>query len=430
MAQRSIREYDAKRLIANYLKTHPEINLKYSPQMALLTPEKTIDQLVEENSWMKKERLVVKPDQLFGKRGKMGLILVDASFDEAVKWIKSKKGKTITIGKATGKLTHFLIEPFVRHRREYYLSFTGHPEGDYLHFATCGGVDIEDNWDKVVTLNIPIFKKIEKVNFSPIMNLVPLNEKNVLKEILISLFIIYRDLHFSFLEFNPFTFKKGRFYPLDAVARLDDYAHFVCEEYWQDIEFPPPFGQKLSKEELYIKELDEKSGASLKLKILNPHGRIWTMIAGGGASVIYADTIVDLGYGEELANYGEYSGNPSTYETFEYAKTILSLMTRDRNKSGKVLLIGGGIANFTDIAKTFDGIIMALEKFAKKIKDYNIKIFVRRGGPNYIEGLKKIREAGKRLNIPIEVYGPELHMTKIVPMAIKYLEEGVKNEKA
>ena len=32
------------------------------------------------------------------------------------------------------------------------------------------------------------------------------------------------------------------------------------------------------------------------------------MIAGGGASVIYADTIVDLGGGAELANYGEYSG--------------------------------------------------------------------------------------------------------------------------
>ena len=35
-------------------------------------------------------------------------------------------------------------------------------------------------------------------------------------------------------------------------------------------------------------ELDGKTGASLKLSILNPKGRIWTMVAGGGASVIYA----------------------------------------------------------------------------------------------------------------------------------------------
>ncbi len=41
-------------------------------------------------------------------------------------------------------------------------------------------------------------------------------------------------------------------------------------------------------QEAYIADLDAKSGASLKLTILNPRGRIWTMVAGGGASVIYA----------------------------------------------------------------------------------------------------------------------------------------------
>ena len=32
------------------------------------------------------------------------------------------------------------------------------------------------------------------------------------------------------------------------------------------------------------------------------------MVAGGGASVIYADTVGDLGYAHELGNYAEYSG--------------------------------------------------------------------------------------------------------------------------
>ena len=30
------------------------------------------------------------------------------------------------------------------------------------------------------------------------------------------------------------------------------------------------------------------------------------MVAGGGASVIYADTVGDLGYAHELGNYAEY----------------------------------------------------------------------------------------------------------------------------
>ena len=35
------------------------------------------------------------------------------------------------------------------------------------------------------------------------------------------------------------------------------------------------------------------------------------MVAGGGASVIFADTIVEKGGVSELANYGEYSGAPN-----------------------------------------------------------------------------------------------------------------------
>ena len=49
--------------------------------------------------------------------------------------------------------------------------------------------------------------------------------------------------------------------------------------------------------------------------------------------------------------------------TFEYAKTILDLMTRDPVDDPnfvvkpKCLIIGGGIANFTNVASTFNGII-------------------------------------------------------------------------
>ena len=40
-----------------------------------------------------------------------------------------------------------------------------------------------------------------------------------------------------------------------------------------------------------------------------------------------SDTVCDLGGALELANYGEYSGAPSESQTYEYAKTIIKMMT-------------------------------------------------------------------------------------------------------
>lgn len=54
----------------------------------------------------------------------------------------------------------------------------------------------------------------------------------------------------------------------------------------------------------------------------------------------------------------------------------------------QVLIIGGGIANFTNVADTFRGIITAIETYKDALIQYNVTIFVRRGGPNYQEGLR------------------------------------------
>ena len=47
-----------------------------------------------------------------------------------------------------------------------------------------------------------------------------------------------------------------------------------------------------------------------------------------------------------------------------------------------------------------------------------VHVFVRRGGPNYQEGLQNMKQLGYRLNLPIEVYGPETHLTKICTLAL------------
>lgn len=150
-------------------------------------------------------------------------------------------------------------------------------------------------------------------------------------------------------------------------------------------------------------------------------------MAGGGASIAYADTIVDLGFSEELANYGEYSGNPSEEETYLYARTVLDLMTREKDPEGreKILIIGGGIANFTDVAETFKGVIRALREYADRLREVGVRVYVRRGGPNYEQGLKLMKETLEELGIPGEVYGPETNMTAIVKYALAGREEVV-----
>ena len=422
MAQRGIREFHGKKLMEKYWSEYFNGLKKYEGKIALINPETTMDDLAKKNPWLNEKKLVVKPDQLIGKRGKHNLILLDATFDEVKNWINERMNRAITIGKVTDKLTHFLIEPFVPHEKnkEYYVAIISNREGDSIYFSAHGGVDIEEVWDSVVTLQVPILSNIDDINITeklPREDL-PEEEKKIITQFIKGLFKFYVDLGYAYLEINPIAMTNEGLVPLDMVARLDDTAQFMCGRKWGDIEFPAPFGRGLTKEEKLIKELDEKSGASLKLTVLNPKGRVWTMVAGGGASVVYTDTVFDLGFKDELANYGEYSGNPSTDETYQYAKTIIDLMTREKDPEGKILIIGGGIANFTDVAKTFTGIINALKEYKQKLIDNKIKIYVRRGGPNYQEGLKNMKELGTTLGIPIEVFGPEAPMTSIVPMAL------------
>lgn len=61
------------------------------------------------------QQLVVKPDQLIKRRGKLGLIGVNKNFSEVKEWIEQRMNKDQKIGNAVGKLRNFIIEPFVPH---------------------------------------------------------------------------------------------------------------------------------------------------------------------------------------------------------------------------------------------------------------------------------------------------------------------------
>lgn len=377
--------------------------------------------LVQSEPWLESSKLVAKPDQLIKRRGKLGLIKVNTDFKGAQSWITERMGKDQVIGKATGKLRSFIIEPFIPHKddEEAYVCIYSGRNSDTILFHHQGGVDIGDVDAKALKLDIPVGQTVteDQILSKLLVNVAPAKQKMVAKFVT-ALYNLYVNLYFTYLEINPLVVTSDTIYILDLAAKLDATADFICRAQWGSVDYPPPFGRDAYPEEAYIADLDSKSGASLKLTILNKKGRIWTMVAGGGASVVYSDTICDLGGAEELANYGEYSGAPSEQQTYEYAKTILSLMTQEKHPQGKVLITGGGIANFTNVAATFKGIVTALTEFQSKLIEHKISIFVRRAGPNYQEGLRIIREVGKTLGIPLFVFGPETHMTAIVGMAL------------
>lgn len=93
-------------------------------------------------------------------------------------------------------------------------------------------------------------------------------------------------------------------------------------------------------------------------------------------------------------------------------------MVASKHPEGKILIIGGGIANFTNVASTFKGIVTALKEFQSQLIEQRVSIFVRRAGPNWQEGLRIMRELGKTLGIPLHVFGPACHMTSVVSMAM------------
>jgi len=422
MAQKAIREADGKNMIARLLKEYTNGAYTIENKFISIGPQTDLKKLPTTYKWLAKEKLVVKPDQLIKRRGKSKLLSLNTDWKDAEKWIKERMSKPVTVGTITGILDHFIVEPFIPHNQndEYYLAILSQREGDQILFHHQGGINVGDIDEKAVRMTIPIgtYPTAADIEKQLIGN-IPKERKGLIAGFIEGMFKFYADLNYTYLEINPFVVTGNRIVPLDLAAKLDDTAEFVSGKKWEDISFPSPFGRMLSKEEAYIEDLDSKTGASLKLTVINPEGRVWTMVAGGGASVIYADTITDLGFMSEMANYGEYSGDPNEEFTYLYAKTILDLMTRKKNPKGKFLLIGGGIANFTDVANTFKGIVRALKEYKEKLIENKVKIYVRRGGPNYKEGLRIMRELGDQLGVPIEVYGPETHMTKIVSMALK-----------
>lgn len=343
---------------------------------------------------------VVKVDQAIKQRFKRGLIHLNVEKSDIKKCIKDLSGKGYR---------HLLVEPYLDHsgEGERYFSFRRMRDGVVFSYSQSGGVEIEANADTIKTgyFDAQDTEKLAK-------------DTGLSEGQLLALRAAFDDLHLTMLEVNPYVIEDDGVRILDVAIEVDSSATHLVEA-WGDSDIRTPAAE-LTDEEMAVKKLAADSPASFSLEVINPDGAIFLLLSGGGASVVIADEIFTLGKGGALANYGEYSGNPNTEETHIYSEQVVKLLLKSKSKN-KVVLIGGAVANFTDIASTFKGIIHTLEKYEKQLRDQGVKFYVRRGGPRQEQGLTMIKEALEKAGVLGGVYDPSVS----IPAAVKKLVENV-----
>ena len=397
MAQVWIREFDAKRMFFE------SIWKKY--KWVLIDDIKDVKKLDKDKSY------VLKPDMLFGGRGKLWLVGVKLDKKDSEKWLEKRLGKKQEVSWVDGTLDVFLAEEFTPHTKEYYISFQAGRDADTVHFSEAGWVEVESNWDSVTSIDIPTMQDLKESDLKENFWLV---HKDII-EVIMNLWRYYKDYGFVYLEVNPFCFHQetGDIVLLDMVAKLDDMEVFRQKWNWTDLTIPNSYGFQENKREAYIRKLDGETGACLKFKILNPDAMIWTLFAGWGASLVMCDTLGSLGYADEIGNYTDLSGNPGRANIKEYTRTLIDQMLQNKKK-WKYLIIAGVIANFTNIKTTFAGIIDVLEEKAEEINKQKTTILVRRWGIDEKAGLQNLREACERLGIPYQIDDSTKYMTEIL----------------
>jgi succinyl-CoA synthetase beta subunit len=348
-------------------------------------------------------RYVVKVDQGIKGRYKKGLVILGVMQED----IEAELLKLHDRGYDT-----FIVEPQINHETadEKYIAFLFERNGVQVNFNHNGGVDIESNTQEMTMYILDDLTTRDAL----------ILESGFSLEQLDGLAAIFDQGFMTMLEINPYIVGGSGIKSLDVAIEVDDAGCYFTE-LWNEDDFRQVSSNKITDEERIVHELDKKSPASLKLEMINPNGSIFLLLSGGGASVVVADEVYNLGFGGQLANYGEYSGNPNTEETYLYTLSLLRLLIAS-DAPQKVLFIGGAVANFTDIAKTFTGVIRAIDETSDQLKDQHINVFVRRGGPRQEIGLEKIRKTLEKYNLLGAVYGPTTPITKVVAEAVRGLE--------
>ena len=401
MSRVKLTEHKAKQLL------YRELGISYSG--VAVFDGKKISYTTPLSSLQGEKKYVVKVDQGVKGRMKKGLVELGITKDELENSVK-KLART--------GYSQLIIEEMVPHKpdQERYISLERVRTGILARYSKHGGIDIEAKINEVKSeLLNKDYSKISK-------------ELGVGTKFIESLVKFFEENYVSFLEINPLVVESigsnlaikqfsNSVHILDLAVEVDSTASYFTKG-WQLSDIVAD--QKKSLVEIAISKLNDNSQAALSFTLLNPNGAIWVLLSGGGASITLADEFYNLGFGKELGNYGEYSGNPSKEETYLYTKEFLKAMFKSNSKS-KVILIGGGVANFTDVRITFSGILKAFEEAKTMMRKNNVKVFVRRGGPKQKEGLALIDVWLKRNDMYGYVTGPEMPLYEIVAKVVESL---------
>jgi ATP citrate (pro-S)-lyase len=297
MSAKAVREHKGKKLLARHVKELSDGKHVIDDRSVLVTSETDLDKLPETEPWLVENEdnennnnnqmlLVVKPDQLIKRRGKAGLVGIKLTYDQVKDWIRQRMNTDITIDGIKGCLDTFVIDPFVAHSQadEYYICIQSDRDGEEVLFYSEGGVDVGDVDSKAKRLHVGIDEVLTNVTIQSnnLLEGVPEARTESLSSFVATLFQVYRKLNFTYMEINPIVFAQDgtTIVPLDLAAKIDETAAFLNASDWGPgpLDLPPAFGRQEFPEEAYIRELDSKTGASLKLTVLNHTGKIWTMV--------------------------------------------------------------------------------------------------------------------------------------------------------
>jgi len=376
------------------------------PHHVVISDPAQLDTLAAANPWMKNAKMVAKAHEALGGRFKLGLVKIGLDLAGV------KKATTEILGRVVDgmKISQVIVAEMVEHDEEYYLAVKSVREGAEILMAKFGGVEVEANWDKVQRNFVGVGEKSAPGQCTDLAKRCGFTGDLAQKMAACahSLFDMFDNEDGQYIEINPVVVDKktGNVVALDAVTLLDGDARFRHPDW--SFTFASEFGRAYTEAEKQIMEIDSRVKGSVKL-IEIPGGEVALLPAGGGASVFYSDAVVNLG--GTIANYSEYSGDPPGWAVEALTEKVCAL------PGIKHIIVGGAIANFTDVKVTFQGIIAGFRKAQAEGKLAGVKIWVRRGGPNEAIGLAAMREL-KNEGFDIEVFDRYTPLTDIVNMAL------------
>ena len=377
------------------------------PHYVVASSLEEFKKLAEANDWLNNAKLVVKAHEALGSRFKLGLVKVDLDLSGAQAAVKEMLGRQV----GSIVVSQVIVSEMVPHKEEYYAAVKSTRDGAEVLMANCGGIEVESNWDRIKKLPVEVgstpssdalHKLAKEAGFSG-------TTAEKVAGFAGKLFACFDHEDAQYLEVNPMVARQadGELMALDAVTLLDGDAKFRHPDW--NFAFAAEFGRAYTKHELDVMAVDSKIKGSVKF-IEIPGGDTAMLPAGGGASVYYSDAVVARG--GHLANYAEYSGDPPDWAVEVLTEKICSL-PRIKN-----IIVGGAIANFTDVKKTFGGIIAGFRKAKSEGKLNGVKIWVRRGGPREKEGLDAMR-ALRDEGFDIHVFDRHTPLTDIVDKALQ-----------